>query len=224
MLEDDEGEVAVAENPQELEDLMTCLTSSKVDSSEINRRAREFLAKKESLDLKIHPYGFAHTTLGQSEDGRAVRMHVWMDDHEMRDLPTRVHAHAWDARSYILLGRLFNEEYSVTPKPDGSFRLFSVTYRGQSSVRVPTSGRVDVKLSDSKEHTAGHTYEITLGVYHQTVVPQGEFTTTLFVTEPKESTPSVVGLDGEEEEEAFERASLPEDISASVRSRILANL
>lgn len=178
-----------------------------------------------SLDfgLKLHPYGFLHTTLGTGDEGQNLRLHVWIDGDEMRDLPTRVHAHAWTARSHLLTGRLFNETYSIAESGSGDYRMFSVEYRGEASVRLPDETRVNVKLSDSQEYAAGDSYDVAHGVYHRTVVPSDQFTATLFMTSPPISTPLVVGLLGEEEEYVFRRVLVGDNLEQKVITK-LANM
>jgi hypothetical protein len=167
-----------------------------------------WLLTHRGLELRLHPYGFAHSIIWTGSDGEALRLHVWVDNSPSRVLPTRAHRHAWNSKSYILLGELTNERYTVHFNPAGEFRLFAIAYKTQTSIRVPTDKRVDCRLVDSQHYSSGDRYAVSVGEYHKTLVLPSSFTATLFLTDQPTSQPLVVGLADEEDEYAFERATI----------------
>jgi hypothetical protein len=212
----------------DLETLIELVSADVCEPKEVCRLAVRRLDAMSRLNLRIHPYGFLHASLGQTNDGRGLRIHIWAGSDKARDVPTRVHAHAWVARSHLLLGGLTNEIYdvteAVTEAESGQRQLFVVQYIDGASTRVPTTSRVTHSLVESREYVAGQTYDLEHGVYHRTVVPLDELTVTLFATAPKQSVPLVVGLQGEEVKERFNRDLVTTEAEDHLRAKVRAAL
>src|SRR6185436_5991497 len=87
------------------------------ESTRVRNLFAQWLTTNSELELRLHPYGFAHSIIWTGSAGEALRLHVWVDNSPSRALPTRAHRHAWNSKSYVLLGQLTNELYTVHFNP-----------------------------------------------------------------------------------------------------------
>jgi hypothetical protein len=149
----------------------------------------------------IHPLGFLVIRLQPTLDANLIRIHIWPEGERTSRQPCwMVHDHAWDFKSHILCGSVSNDSYSVTTDAESpSGRLYGVRYDADSSTLHRTERQVSYQLDRTDLYQRGEYYEVRMGQYHSTRVPEGTLAcTVVLTTNPSQATAKVVGsLDGE---------------------------
>jgi hypothetical protein len=152
-------------------------------------------SQPERFPATKHVLGFLHCKLGEL-DGRTLRLHIWPDTERLYGDPQwPVHTHHWTISSAVVAGHVVNETFAVWPDIQGQSQLYEVHYAGNGlSERRRTDERVVVVKNDSETWRAGDRYDIPLGTYHSTTVPEGTFAATIIVTGTRtDALPLVLG-------------------------------
>lgn len=138
-----------------------------------------------SLIGTVHPLGFYVVKLPspQSEDWR---FHFWEKGERKRTgIPATIHNHDCVVESLVLLGSLTNIVYEIEPDRGGNFGLFAVHYGGDryapetQNKLVNTKVRVGAREICRSDIAVGESYLVERFVYHEAVVPEGQYTATL---------------------------------------------
>ncbi len=168
---------------------------------------------RESPNCLIHPHGFYVVLLGRTET-EEWRLHFWPHGPRIvTGMPAFIHTHNCHVESRILKGQITNILYNVSADSTGCQPLYEVDYSGDryaaaTSNRLrKTATRVHVAIQQRDTYTCGDTYNVERNAYHEAVVSDRDFTSTLVCMHGR-STDSVmvVGLDGYPQTIAFTRA------------------
>lgn len=109
-----------------------------------------------------------------------IRLHIWDDslsNYVKKDVSNdfSIHSHSFLAQSWVILGNVINERYSVDKvSEDTKFSLFKIDYNKtlnevnqHTSVAVNTNSNVNLKKISYEEHFSGSTYKIKTGKFHK---------------------------------------------------------
>jgi hypothetical protein len=123
-------------------------------------------------------------------------LHIWPDtERDYAEPRWPVHTHRWTISSVIVAGQVLNETFAVEPTDGGQHQLYEVLYAGDGiTERARTKQRVSMRPARSDSWRAGDRYEIDLGTFHSTTVPDGILSATLIVSGVQtDAPPKVVG-------------------------------
>lgn len=173
-----------------------------------------------------HPYGFISRSVGKTEDGGDVRLHIWPETRRVRQQPDwPVHRHSWGLHSMVLSGALVNEIYEIEPTQHSAHQLYAVGYTESTSLLNRTSTVVNQRLQSRQVYRVGDHYSMTIAQFHATYVREGQLTATLALTTANgDTSPSVVGEYGCANTYAFTRQPCDPNVYRAALDRILAQL
>lgn len=159
----------------------------------------KILKNADNYSFYLHPLGFHYSRIFHSDETQ-IRIHVWQKDYnKKRDL--YIHDHYYDLRSWVLLGKIEDFEYSVKQsKNPEKHSKFVASYEGNEDNR--TIERTDqfliVKKIKSRIISAGEKYFVAREKYHSNNIlfdDSGLTVTIVLAFNYKENhEPNVVGL------------------------------
>lgn len=160
-----------------------------------------------------HPHGFYVVFLGRTET-EEWRLHFWPKGPRIvTGMPAFIHTHNCHIESRILKGQITNILYSVSADSTGCHPLYEVDYSGDryaaatSNQLRKTATRVHVAIQQQDTYRCGDTYNVECNAYHEAVVSDRDFTSTLVCMHGRsKSSVMVVGLDGYPQTIVFTRA------------------
>ena len=172
-----------------------------------------FFANDEDADVRIHGNGFLQAEL---TDGR--KMHVWERDCPVKqDVSTQIHDHTSSFTSEIIMGMLWNIEYTILPVcfesnvlfPDRpQFKVYEARVRHDKDTGLYDTGERVITSPTYRNmfFNAGSSYDFPRGQYHSTE-PIGEYVVT-FVTRRDDDngeSPRILVPEGQEPDNDFDR-------------------
>jgi len=166
----------------------------------------------------IHPLGYMHIKLGESDRGAAVRLHIWPRDERPYQAPRLpIHDHVWILDSHVLTGVITNRIYNtISSNFDPTHQLFDVQYEGDKDVSVlrPTENFVRAEVSEETKYYSGDHYSVSLDTYHTSQVPESKFTSTVVATsDSKNRAPKVLGPVDRNETFVYQRESYSDRVA-----------
>jgi hypothetical protein len=85
----------------------------------------------------------------------------------------------------VVVGSLTNTIYEVKrQRVQVTHRLYEAQYHGDASVLIRTHDDVSVESASEEVHIRGVQYSVEAGVFHESSVPETQFTATLVTTTP----------------------------------------
>ena len=181
-----------------------------------------------NLRLHWHPLGFLKSNLGQIEGVGNLRMHVWYPNFRQAQEPVMlVHNHDWMLNSHIVYGALTNELYEIVPcsSIQASNTVYYVEYNQNFSILKTTDEKVLCKLTSNERFQAGQQYDVPIGQYHSTFVPEKDFTVTIVAsTQQQESSAKVLGPIHGEKVYTYNRITCEPEIAATVIQHVIRHL
>jgi hypothetical protein len=130
--------------------------------------------------ITLHPNGFLQLGLTDSIDKRSnkFQLHVWDKEIKRRGPEIfQVHDHAFEIKSYVVIGSLINETYKIQQDSQGSYQIFRGDGTGQLSA---TGERVSCILEKTEVIQKGNEYIIPKGEFHASKT-NNEITATIIV-------------------------------------------
>lgn len=140
----------------------------------------------EAIISSIGSQGFLSIPLFKSDSNMDkfdfIRLHIWHNDLLEFIDPKKselfsIHSHSFRAKSWVLVGKLINERYSLEMiKNSSSHSLFKIEYNKtlnevnqHTSMAVNTGQNVLITKTETEEYGYGDSYEITAGKFHKSV-------------------------------------------------------
>lgn len=127
-----------------------------------------------------HPLGFV--CLPVERDGEyGVCLHIWSaEEPGGRPDTGAIHCHSWDLVSLVLYGSVTNERIDVIDDDAApTHRIFQVSSRDGRDEFSSTSRTVRYDTAARETARTGEVYRLPAGVFHKTVVPDGEAAVTV---------------------------------------------
>jgi hypothetical protein len=140
-----------------------------------------------------HPLGFVSCVIDESPMQYVARVHYWpAGERRVKNPDWPIHTHSYALKSLVLSGQLQDLQYRA--EPGDQWSIYSVNYFEGGSEIVRTSENVNALPSIDEFREAGAQYEVPLGVFHQTKVPQDQAAVTLvLLTDIGTESPKVLG-------------------------------
>lgn len=133
----------------------------------------------ESLEAFWHPLGFIHIKLFK-RGSENFRLHIWPQKQRSKTSTNYpIHNHIYDIESIVLSGRIGCQNYEVRQSKTSNSSLCDVLYFKDKSVLKSTKKKIKVIEKNLSWTNADNSYCINKGEFHQSVVPEGEFSATL---------------------------------------------
>jgi hypothetical protein len=175
--------------------------------------------------LRRHPLGFAHGEL-MSANNVTARLHIWDSVKRVAQKPSWfVHTHHFDLKSVVLTGGLTNLIYAwIEDGLNLSERIYEINYGDRVSSLEATNRIGRCELVSSEAVAAGQTYAVKYGEFHNTFVPEGDFTATIAIATKRPGTPLVVGAVGGDPSYTFERRDLGSEEQSQIIETLFHNL
>ena len=126
-----------------------------------------------------HPLGFVCLPVERSGE-LGVCLHIWTP--EVRPAPSTtspVHCHSWDLLSFVLYGTVRNVRMDIRDvhrgqAADAARQIFEVLSRGEVDELRATGRAVQYSPGRSSTHRTGESYTLPAGVFHTTLIEDGQ--------------------------------------------------
>jgi hypothetical protein len=140
-----------------------------------------------------HPLGFVSCIVEPRALDHLVRLHYWpKKDRRPKSPDWPIHTHKFDLSSLVLLGQVRDIQYR--PAEGDRFGVYAVRYQGDDSTIVPTHKETSIETVVDAVRSAGESYSVPIGTFHQTVVSiDAEALTLVVCTNFSEADPLVLG-------------------------------
>ncbi len=127
------------------------------------------------INAVSHPLGFLCLPVHRSGE-QGVCIHLWGSRWQRAALTTSpAHCHSWELRSWVLAGELHNQIVRVIDDTESpTHRVFEVHSSAAGDQIRPTGRLVRHEVATTVTYRAGEPYQLSAGVFHQTLVPDTE--------------------------------------------------
>ena len=150
----------------------------------------DHLSRFQHIQPHWHPLGFVSCFVLR-EDDHAVRVHLWPAGERRPKHPNwPIHTHIFDLESHVVFGALVDRQYELSPGE--AFEKYGVHYNGIDSDIRPTRECVRVVKMREVTHSAGSTYSVAKGIFHETVVNREDTVLTVARCQAYDSGPAFV--------------------------------
>jgi len=134
-----------------------------------------------------HPLGFYCLRVHEADRSEryGLCIHVWRAGEPVTP-PTvsRIHLHTWQLFSYILHGRVQNQQIEVRSNIERpTHEVYRVRSAGGDDTIVPTGDLVTFQVTDAQDFGVGERYLVPAGTYHKTAILDPILTVTAMVSE-----------------------------------------
>ncbi len=208
------------------------MISEGVDLQNVGPRIGEILDAIQSgvyeRPMIRHPLGFY--CLRVHKDNRSERyglcIHVWRAGARITP-PTvsRIHLHTWRLFSYILFGRVQNQQIEVLSNSERpTHQVFKVRSTSATDTIVPTGEMVTFQVAGAQNFCVGERYLVPPRTYHQTAVMDPNLTVTAMVSENWNSGSQLVLGPRDLDTHTVHRESCPTSETRQVARDLLAHL
>ncbi|WP_461611941.1 hypothetical protein [Cytobacillus kochii] len=148
------------------------------------------------IKFNWHPLGFVHSKICSIPKIGDLRLHIWLGENRKTQLPYMpIHDHVFNVNSFILTGNVTNKVYEIGNATEDLYRKYEATYINGDSILYPTKELLNCNLKNSTIHSKGTFYTVPKGVFHESMVDEGEFASTLVIATDKDETikPYILG-------------------------------
>jgi hypothetical protein len=161
------------------------------------RTLTEIAEGRNPLRAVRHPLGFLCLPVQRAGE-LGVCVHVWTGAvAQASSSVSTVHSHSWDLVSFVLYGDVGNALMRVEDDSAGTHRVFEVHSRGDVDEILPTARLVRCLRQPLRVTSAGRTYRLTAGEFHESVlVGDSEAATVVLGRTRAEADLSLGPLDG----------------------------
>jgi hypothetical protein len=137
-----------------------------------------------------HPNGFAIWVVQEVAGLGKLRLHIWpAEDRVVRPWGPRIHRHGWYLASTVLAGTYRDVLYedadsasSAAWSPMTPYRI-DIRTAGQRDI-VAEDGEIFVRVGEWRSVSAPGFHHVPVGVFHETLIPDGQYAATLIIEGP----------------------------------------
>lgn len=115
---------------------------------------------------RVHGNGFIQVDLSERE-----RLHIWGDRRiPKQKVATPIHDHVFGFRSTLIVGRLLNITYAVSPsfKDRKRYEIYEAACReGEDTILQPTGQVVGARIAYAEAMERGDSYDFSAAMFHE---------------------------------------------------------